>query len=98
MKLTLLLLFLTILTSIAADTYSQSTRLSLKMENVRIVNILSRIEDQSQFRFFYNEKINLDQKVSLDASDETIVDILDKIFKDKKIHYEIMGVPDCPEQ
>jgi len=91
MKLTVLLLFLTVLTGIAADTYSQTTKLNLKLENVSIINILSRIEDQSQFRFFYNEEINLEQTVSLNASNEFITNILDEIFHDKGIHYEIIG-------
>jgi len=91
MKLTLLLLFLIVFTSIAADTYSQSTKLTLKLENVRIGDMLSRIESQSQFRFFYNEEINLDNEVSVNASDETLVNILDNAFKDKGISYEIIG-------
>jgi TonB-linked SusC/RagA family outer membrane protein len=91
MKLTLLLLFVTVLTGIAADSYSQSTKLTLKLENVRIEDLLNKIEDQSQFRFFYNEEINLDKKVSIDVSTETIANILEKVFADKKIQYEIIG-------
>jgi len=91
MKLTLLLLFLTVLTGIAADSYSQSTKLTLKLENVRIEDLLNKIEDQSQFRFFYNEEINLEKKISIDVSTENISIILEKIFADKSIHYEIIG-------
>lgn len=91
MKLTLLLLFVTVLTGIAADSYSQSTKLTLRLENVRIEDLLNKIENQSQFRFFYNEEINLDKKVSIDVSTETITNILEKIFADKKIHFEIVG-------
>jgi len=57
MRLTLLFFLLALLNSIAADSYSQSMRLTLKMENVRIEDLLSRIEDQSKFRFFYNQAI-----------------------------------------
>lgn len=91
MKLTLLLLFVTVLTGIAADSYSQSTKLTLRLENVRIEDLLNKIEDQSQFRFFYNEEINLDKKISIDVSTETITNILEKIFADKGIHFEIIG-------
>jgi len=90
MKLTLMLLFLTVLTSIAADSYSQSVKLTLKLENTRIEDVLGRIEDKSKFRFFYNEEIDLEKKISLNASDESIVNILDEIFRDKGIHYEII--------
>lgn len=90
MKLTLMLLFLTVLTSIAADSYSQSVKLTLKLENTRIEDVLGRIEDQSKFRFFYNEEINLEKRISLNASDKSIVNILDEIFRGKGIHYEII--------
>lgn len=91
MKLTMLFLFLTVFTAIAADTYSQSTRLTLKLENVRIEDLLSRIEDKSEFRFFYNEEIDLEKEVSVDVTDESVTNILDEIFHSENIRYEIIG-------
>ncbi len=91
MKLTVILLFLSVLSGIAADTYSQTTRLTLKYENVRVEELLGLIEDQSEYRFFYNEEVNLEERISVDISDETIFNILDKIFTDKDISYEIIG-------
>ena len=85
MKLTVILLFLSVLSGIAADTYSQTTRLTLKYENVRVEELLGLIEDQSEYRFFYNEEVNLEERISVDISDETIFNILDKIFTDKDI-------------
>ena len=89
MKLTLLFFLLALLNGIAANSYSQSMRLTLKMENVRIEEVLSRIEDQSKFRFFYNDEVNLERKVSVDISDGTIDNLLDRIFRDTGIRYEI---------
>jgi TonB-linked SusC/RagA family outer membrane protein len=89
MRLTLLFFLLALLNSIAADSYSQSMKLTLKMENVRIEDLLSRIEDQSKFRFFYNDEVNLDKRVSVDISDETIDNLLNKIFLNTGIQYEI---------
>jgi len=91
MKLTVILLFLSVLSGIAADTYSQTTKLTLKYENVRMEELLGLIEDQSEYRFFYNEEVNLDKKVSVDVSNETIFNILDKIFTDGNITYEVIG-------
>lgn len=89
MKLTLLFLVLTLLNSFAVDSYSQSMKLTLKVENVRIEDLLSKIEDQSKFRFFYNDEVNLEKRVSVDISDETIDHLLDRIFLDSGIQYEI---------
>ncbi len=89
MRLTLLFLLTALLNGIAADSYSQTMKLTLKMENVRIEDLLSRIEDQTKFRFFYNDEVNLDRKVSVDISDETINHLLDQIFQNTGIQYEI---------
>jgi TonB-linked SusC/RagA family outer membrane protein len=89
MKLTLLFFFLALLNSIAANSYSQSMRLTLKVENVRIEDLLNRIEDQSKFRFFYTDEVNLEKRVTIDSSDETIDNLLNKIFLNTGIQYEI---------
>ncbi len=89
MKLTLLFFLLALLNGIAANSYSQSMKLTLKMENARIEEVLSRIEDQSKFRFFYTDEVNVDKRVSVDISDESIDNLLDKIFRNTGIQYEI---------
>jgi len=89
MKLTLLLLLLTLFSGFAADVYSQSTKLTIRMENVRIEEVLGRIEDQSKFRFFYNDEISLDKRVSVDLSDATIDNILGQVFQNTGIEFEI---------
>lgn len=89
MRLTLLFFLLALLNSIAANSYSQSMRFTLKMENVRIEDVLSRIEDQSKFRFFYNDGVNLEKRVTVDIADETIDNLLGKIFLNTGIQYEI---------
>ena len=47
MKLTLFLYLLTISQLWATETYSQSTKLTLKLENVKISDALMEIENQS---------------------------------------------------
>ncbi|MDD4190968.1 MAG: SusC/RagA family TonB-linked outer membrane protein, partial [Mangrovibacterium sp.] len=91
MKLTFAFVTLTVFSSLAADLYSQNTKLSLEYKNEKIVNILRAIEDQSEFRFFYNEEINLSAVVSINKSNAPIGEILDHLFEKTAVTYEVVG-------
>jgi len=81
MKLTLFLSMLTIFQLFATETYSQLTKLTLKLEDVKISDALKEIENQSEFFFLYSPKlIDVERKVNIDAENETIKDILSNLF------------------
>ena len=84
MKLTLFLSILTISQLWATETYSQMTKLTLKLEDVKVSDVLKDIENQSEFFFLYSPKlIDVERKVNIDARKEPIKDILSNIFDDK---------------
>jgi len=84
MKLTLFLSMLTIFQLWAVETYSQLTKLTLNLENIKIADALKEIEDQSEFYFLYSPKlIDVERKVSIDVQNETINDILSTMFEEK---------------
>ncbi len=58
MKLTILLLLVGIITGFASPSFSQSNKLTLNFNNSKIENVLRQIEDQSEYRFFYNLTIS----------------------------------------
>ncbi|MDD4192256.1 MAG: SusC/RagA family TonB-linked outer membrane protein [Mangrovibacterium sp.] len=91
MKLTLLILFIAVMGTWAVESHAQSTRLTLKMDNSSIEEVLKEIEDCSEFRFFYNGIINVDQRVSVDFKDRTVADVLKDIFGGTHIQYKVMG-------
>jgi TonB-linked SusC/RagA family outer membrane protein len=83
MKLTVILSMLTVIQLFATDAYSQLTRLNLDLKEVKIADALKDIEDQSEFYFLYSPKlIDVERKVTINAKDETIKDILTDIFSD----------------
>ncbi len=89
MKLTLFLSIFTITQLWASETYSQMTRLTLKLEDVKISDVLKTIEDQSEFFFLYSPKlIDVERKVDIDVKSETIKDILTDLF-DKKVNFSV---------
>ncbi|MDP2336054.1 MAG: TonB-dependent receptor [Bacteroidota bacterium] len=81
MKLTTFFLLITFIT-VNASVYSQVTKLDLKVQSVTVKEVLSRIEDQSQFFFMYNDrKIDVERKVNLDLKQAKIEDLLKTIFE-----------------
>ena len=91
MKLTVLTILLTVLGTWAKDSYSQSARISLDLENTSIEEVLNKIEEESEFRFFYNATINVDKKVSAKFENRSITVILDEILSEAGIDYKVIG-------
>src|SRR5450759_4209074 len=84
MKLTFFLSMFTIIQLCATESYSQLTKLTLKLEDVKISDALKEIENQSEFFFLYSPKlIDVERKVNIDAEKESIKDILSNIFGEK---------------
>jgi TonB-dependent starch-binding outer membrane protein SusC len=81
MKLTFFLSIMTIVQLFATESYSQMTKLSLKLDEVKLSDALKEIENQSEFFFLYSPKlIDVERKVSINAESEPIREILSKIF------------------
>ncbi|MDR2968339.1 MAG: TonB-dependent receptor [Tannerellaceae bacterium] len=76
--------------NISASLYSQKTKLSLAVSNQSIKEILFLIENQSEFRFIYESgKVDLEKSVSMHVKDQTVETILENLFKNEAVHYEI---------
>lgn len=92
MLMTKLTTFLVLVLSlnVAASVYSQNTKLNLDLKQTSIKEVLLQIESQSDFRFIYeNEKLNLDKKISIQMSNESIDKVLKKLFEDEGVNYTI---------
>lgn len=85
------LLFFVGLLQVSAASYAQKTTLNLKMTNASIIDVFEKIENQSEFRFFYdNSQVDLKQNVSIDMTDRKIEDVLNDLFKSTNITYEVL--------
>ncbi len=91
MKLTVLALLLSILGGWAAQGYSQTTRLTLDAKNLKIEDVFRKIEDQSEYRFFYSGKIDVDRTVNGTFENKLVTEVLDNILKSTGIKYEMKG-------
>ncbi len=92
MKISIFLLAVSILQVFAKDSYSQTTKLSLSMNNVTVEQVLDKIENQSEFYFLYNHQlVDVNRKVNIDVTNKKINNILTDIFADTDIRYLVMG-------
>lgn len=90
MRLITALIFVMTYTVSASTGYSQLTKLSINLKNAGIKEVISTIESQSEYIFLYKDDV-LDQqnKVSINAVDETLDIIMAQISKDLHIDYKI---------
>jgi TonB-dependent starch-binding outer membrane protein SusC len=91
MKVTVFLLFVSVASLLANDSYAQTTKLSLQLTNAEIAEVLQKVENQSEFRFFYNENVDLKQKVSVSVTEKTVFEVLEKVFDGTSIDYKTVG-------
>jgi len=91
MRIAIFLLFVGFLQTQATDSYSQNTKLSISVSNTELVKVLDKIENQSEFYFLYNEKlIDATRKVSIEAKEEGIEDVLKNLFSGTDVEYSII--------
>lgn len=91
MRFAIIFLILGLVQAHANDTYSQKTRLSLNFSATELVNVLNKIEDESEFFFLYNEKLlDTNRKVSISAKNQLIDAVLDDLFVGTDVKYTII--------
>ena len=90
MRMSLFLLFAGLM-QVFAESYAQDTRLTIYKNNITLENLLTEIESNSEFFFFYsNEKIDKSITVNIDAQQQTIAGILDHALKGTDITYQVI--------
>ena len=74
----------------AVDSYSQQTRFSMDYGQVKLVNVLNEIENQSDYYFLYNEDyVNVNQIVDARVKDMEIEQVLNQLLKSTGVDYSI---------
>ena len=89
MKLTLAFTLLCII-HISANTYAQTTQVSVDVKNGTFYDVVKQVEKQSEYLFFYNSKdIPNDLPVSLQKTKSNITVILDYLVEKYDLSYKI---------
>jgi len=91
MRLTLFLMVISVF-SVYSSTYAQKTKLNLKVQNSQVKEVLNEIENQSEFFFMYdNKQVDVERRVNVEASSQTIEQVLQKLFDGTSINYKVVN-------
>tara|TARA_R110000744_G_scaffold161589_2_gene278078 strand:+ start:420 stop:4100 length:3681 start_codon:yes stop_codon:yes gene_type:complete len=91
MKLTTLLIIVSLF-KIQANSYSQTTKLTLEADNLTIAQIFEEIENVSEFRLLYeSNQINLNRKVTVHLKKKKISEVLDLLFGGTNTDYKVIN-------
>ena len=92
MKISVFLLFICIFQIFADDSYSQTTRLTLSMDDATVEQVLEEIEAQSEFYILYNHQlVDVSQRVDIEVSNKKINNILTALFKNTDVEHLVLG-------
>lgn len=90
MRLTLFLIFTSVITVLANNSYAQSTRLDIQLNNGTVKEVLSYIEDNSDFVFLYNnEDLDVNRRVRVNLKNASINEILKEVLRGQDVSFEI---------
>nr|WP_319267078.1 TonB-dependent receptor [uncultured Draconibacterium sp.] len=90
MKLTMLFIFLGILQVTANNSYSQNARISLDLKDAKLQEVLTEIQKQTEFTFFYSlEDVKDLERIDLEVKEAKLNEVLDECFKNTGLEYEI---------
>src|SRR5690606_19614829 len=86
----LTVLFLTI-ACLQVSAYSFAQNISLSVKNVPLSETFSAIEKQSEYKFFYDNKlVKKIRNISVDMKDAAINEVLDELMKNQSLTYSIV--------
>ena len=83
-------LFCIALQAISIPILAQSAKITLRLKNVTVEEVLTSIENQTEYRFLYNKDIvDVSRIVSISVKNELMTLVLDKLFKGEGVSYTI---------
>ncbi|MGQ7868163.1 TonB-dependent receptor [Sunxiuqinia sp. sy24] len=89
MRLSVLLLLVSVLSAVG-NSYSQSTKFSLRLNNATIKQVFTEIEQNSEYIIVYSDDIlDVSQEVSVIVKKSSVDKILDQVFSGTSIDYTI---------
>ena len=91
MRCTLFMLFCLVGMTFANEGYAQKTMVNIALEDKTVDEVLTELEQGTEFVFFYNNKqIDVKRRVSVRANNKTIFKVLNDVFKGTNIGYKIL--------
>lgn len=86
----LLLLFLSML--VISPVFGQQKKFSHKWQDAPLSEVLRTLEKSDVYKFIFNHEDVRNYKITAEAKDNTVFQILDTILKDKPLTYKVDGI------
>ena len=91
MRIVIVISLVCIMQSFALESFTQNSKISLSVKEMKLEDIMMRIEDQTKYRFAYNKtEIDVDKSYSVNINNVDIKELLDKLFLNRDICYNII--------
>lgn len=88
MKITTILLFLVTFCLQANNSYSQNATVNLDMHDAPLTDVFREIENQTEYRFFYNKTIlDNSQRVNVNSDEKEVSAVLQQLFANTDVTY-----------
>ena len=71
--------------------YTQNARVTINKRNVTLREVLTEIESQTDYLFIYNNEVNVNEKVSIRAKQQTVSNVLASLLNDRGVSYSMEG-------
>jgi TonB-linked SusC/RagA family outer membrane protein len=85
----MLLLYISLLQLYANPSYSQQEVMSMTVKHEKVLDVLKKIEQNSELKFFFSPKtINLDRRVTLKVNNQSVNQILESLFEGTNVSYK----------
>jgi TonB-linked SusC/RagA family outer membrane protein len=91
MKISVFLLCFCTMCAMATTATSQRAKVSIRKQNVALIKVLDEIESQTNYLFVYSKAVNVGQKVSVNANQMPVENLLHQILNSQGVSYKIEG-------
>lgn len=92
MKITVVALFASVFSIYATEASSQNAKVSIHANQLSTKELIAEIEKQTDYLFVYNRnEVDVTRLVSLNVRNESVSDVLNKIFAETNISYQLVG-------
>ncbi len=90
MRITVFLCFVSVLQVYALPSAGQGVGLNLKMKNSTLKEVLQKIEENSDYHFFYqSEDLSGKKLIDIDVEQKTVFEVLADVLPPLKLNYEV---------
>ncbi len=91
MRIVLIISLVCIMQSFALESYTQNSKISLSVKEMKLADIMARIEGQTKYHFAYNKtEIDVDKSYSVNINDAEIIEVLSALFSKGDVNYTII--------